>query len=210
MQSRPFGDNLVLAVRKYLNDNSLKSLGQINAEVLADIAERYYSHFQELHKKKRATKPGWSQEEIAIYEAYPRKVAPEDAVRAIRNAMQGTTGETLLESTRRYGAAVLRWPASYRYKEGRDLVPHPATWFNRGSYRDDPKEWVPAGMFTRPDDPQGGVGRVLQESHHSSLGEPALGWRERVKESEDLAIFAGRSWDTINDYYKKQIIRLSA
>lgn len=72
----------------------------------------------------------------AIYAAYPRKVAKQDALKAIRNAMKATGGARLLAATKLYGAAMAKCPL-----EERKFIPHPATWFNRGSYEDDPAEW---------------------------------------------------------------------
>ena len=73
----------------------------------------------------------------AIYAAYPRKQGRADALRAIAKAMRdGQTAERLLERAQAYAAAVGRWN-----EHDRQFVPHPATWFNRGSYDDDPKTW---------------------------------------------------------------------
>ena len=71
-----------------------------------------------------------------IYAAYPRKVAKKDALRAICNAMKTAGREKLLASTKLYAAAMAKCPL-----EERKFIPHPATWFNRGSYDDDPAEW---------------------------------------------------------------------
>ena len=71
-----------------------------------------------------------------IYAAYPRKVAKKDALKAICNAMKATGREKLLVATKRYAAAMAKCPL-----EDRKYIPHPATWFNRGSYDDDPAEW---------------------------------------------------------------------
>ena len=71
-----------------------------------------------------------------IYAAYPRKVAKKDALKAICNAMKATGRERLLVATKRYAAAMAKCPL-----EDRKYIPHPATWFNRGSYDDDPAEW---------------------------------------------------------------------
>jgi hypothetical protein len=81
-----------------------------------------------------------------IYNAYPRKVGKADAIKAIKKA-QGYTPETcskaqgryhhLLERTQAYAAATAKWSV-----DDQRFIPHPATWFNRGSYHDDPKEWV--------------------------------------------------------------------
>jgi hypothetical protein len=51
----------------------------------------------------------------------------------------------LLERTQAYAAAVAKWPAA-----DKQFIPHPATWFNRGSYDDDPKEWQRGGAAGTP------------------------------------------------------------
>lgn len=83
----------------------------------------------------------------AIYQAYPRKVGKKAALKAITAAIVGfkstrseSPASTLYEVTKAYAAAVATWPA-----KDREFVPHPATWFNRGSYMDDPREWQAKG-----------------------------------------------------------------
>jgi hypothetical protein len=72
-----------------------------------------------------------------IYEAYPRKTARQDAIKAISKAMQQCPPDKLLTSTQLYADAVAKWE-----EYDRKFVPHPATWYNRGSYEDDPATWV--------------------------------------------------------------------
>jgi hypothetical protein len=78
-----------------------------------------------------------------IYAAYPRKVGKQAAIKAIKKAIKALGGAfgkpevELLILTKQYAAAVATWPAA-----DKQFIPHPATWFNRGSYDDDPKEWV--------------------------------------------------------------------
>jgi len=105
----------------------------------------------------------------SIYAAYPRKVGKQAAIKAIKKViragkknedwmceqmgaidtdndrpMAGPTVETvLLERTKAYAAATASWPAA-----DKQFIPHPATWFNRGSYDDDPKEWVRGAAAT--------------------------------------------------------------
>lgn len=79
-----------------------------------------------------------------IYDAYPRKVGKAGALKAIEKAMRVSdrTPANLLQQTKAYAAAVKTWPPTARYTvAGVDTVPHPATWFNRGSYDDPPEEW---------------------------------------------------------------------
>lgn len=82
-----------------------------------------------------------------IYAAYPRKVGKQGAIKAIQKAIRDVGIDRLLNDVKTYAEATSRWPA-----EDRQYIPHPATWFNRGSYEDDPKEWTrnsaPASQFS--------------------------------------------------------------
>jgi hypothetical protein len=93
-----------------------------------------------------------------IYAAYPRKVGKQGAIKAIQKAAKiiGPKAtsmtrfcpyEILLERTQAFAKATASWP-----QEERHFICHPATWFNRGSYDDDPKEWerntAPASQFS--------------------------------------------------------------
>lgn len=98
---------------------------------------------------------------LAIYEAYPRHVGKIDALRAIEKALKAIgddpawlqIGEQephayLLDRVQLFAAAVTRWS-----QHDRQFIPHPATWFNRGSYADDPKEWertAPEAKVNKP------------------------------------------------------------
>ncbi len=201
-----FGLSFADALRHYLKTNNLKQ-SQLTHSIVAELADRHYLH-HEAQTKARKKKGDASPEEIAIYEAYPRKEGRGAALLAIRQALGKTTPERLKEAVTKYGLCVARWPKSYRYTEGRDLCPMPTTWFNQGRYEDDPKHWLPAGMFGRPDDrsPEA-MDSGRNAGHGPSLSEPSS-WREAVKGHEDLYIFAGRDWDTINPHYKKLIVKL--
>lgn len=75
------------------------------------------------------------QQELAesICQEYPRKVAKIDALKAIIKAMKENDPAFLLERTKAYAAAIV-------WKE-KQFIPHPATWFNKGFFNDDPEEW---------------------------------------------------------------------
>lgn len=90
-----------------------------------------------------------SDKALAIYAAYPRHVGKQAALRAIEKAARALAKPDksdrfnqvdpyafLLERTQSYAAAVAQWPA-----DEKRFIPHPATWYNRASYCDDPKEW---------------------------------------------------------------------
>lgn len=71
-----------------------------------------------------------------IYEAYPRKEAKKAALKAIERAMAERDHTVLLAATKAFASATDRWPM-----QDRQFIPHPATWFNRGSFDDDPANW---------------------------------------------------------------------
>jgi hypothetical protein len=77
-----------------------------------------------------------------IYGAYPRKVGRTAAIKAINKVPSKwrdggfAMRKHLLERTKAFAAAVQTWPESEK-----KFCPHPATWFNRGSYDDNPAEW---------------------------------------------------------------------
>lgn len=80
--------------------------------------------------------PGYILEDVkAIYNAYPRHIAPNAAYRAIAKALGFIAASELLAIVERY--------AERRRRPGNNptLTPHPATWFNAGRWKDDPHEW---------------------------------------------------------------------
>jgi len=74
-------------------------------------------------------------------------VGKQAAIKAIQKAAKSVGMDRLLQVTTLYAVATARWP-----QEDKQYIPHPATWFNRGSYEDDPKEWdrntAPASQFS--------------------------------------------------------------
>ena len=91
-------------------------------------------------KKREGTRSKNSDETVisheAIYQAYPKHVGKKAALKAIAQACKTNKPEHLLERTVSYSKDVSAWPDTER-----QFVPYPATWFNRGSYKDDPAEW---------------------------------------------------------------------
>ncbi len=89
------------------------------------------SRVQKQNKKESANKSRGECE--AIYDAYPRKVAKPEALRAIQKAIQrGTSAEVLLERAKKYATTT---DLEQRF------IPHPATWFNQERFNDDPATW---------------------------------------------------------------------
>lgn len=71
-----------------------------------------------------------------IFAAYPRKEAKSAGIGAILRALESTPADVLLRATAAYASAVAKWP-----RDQRKFIPHPATWYSRGSYEDDPTSW---------------------------------------------------------------------
>lgn len=71
-----------------------------------------------------------------IYKAYPKHVGKKAALKAIGKSLKEKNPREVLERVKAYAEAISRWPS-----DARQFVPDPATWFNRGSYDDDPETW---------------------------------------------------------------------
>jgi hypothetical protein len=69
----------------------------------------------------------------AIYAAYPRRVAPGAAKKAIAKALAKVPFVVLMDAVCEYAKAM----------HGRDpnFIPYPATWFNQGRWEDERTEW---------------------------------------------------------------------
>lgn len=82
---------------------------------------------------KKHTKPSVASllECERIYDAYPKKVAKQAALKAIRKACTQIPPDELLRRVKAFAHQMLA--------EGKDpqYIPYPATWFSRGSYDDD-------------------------------------------------------------------------
>lgn len=107
------------------------------------FCDEWLARFAASRKRVPRRKEPLSEHAGQIYHAYPRKVAPAAAMKAISTILRDgrATKEHLLAQTELYARCVTNWPRSFRYSDGRDTVPHPATFFTRGSWADDPKEW---------------------------------------------------------------------
>ena len=94
-----------------------------------------------------------------IYEAYPRKVAPDAAIKAIKksiarlvegNSKYPPMNEVLArrylwKMTAEYAAS----PAGQKSISDKDFRPYPSTWFNQGHYFDNVSEWQkPNGQYS--------------------------------------------------------------
>lgn len=73
----------------------------------------------------------------SIYEAYPKKAAKQDALRAIDKALRNVSDAVLLEAVTAYAQATATWAP-----DERQFIPNPATWFNDGRWEDDRSTWA--------------------------------------------------------------------
>lgn len=80
---------------------------------------------------KNGKQPASEDQVNALYEAYPKHVAREHAVRAIAKALKIVPFDQLLSKVREYAAA----------KAGSQFIKNPATWFNGHCWNDDPESW---------------------------------------------------------------------
>lgn len=133
------------------------------------------------YKGDRGSAAGGADVIEAIYQAYPRKKKPKPAKAAILKALRelearglppsgfNTWPDWLLWRTRAYAAERERIIKAGRSSVG--YTPHPATWFNTGSYDDD------------EDGPQAFDGG----SHGRTLAQKGVGeWKSNVPGPIDL------------------------
>jgi hypothetical protein len=112
-------------------------------------------------KKKRGV---LQTEASAIYAAYPRKIGKDAALRAItRRLEQGTPAAELLAAAEAFARATAAWPS-----DDRQFIPHPATWFNRGSFADDPREWRRAGLEKKENGGADFADRCIDTAQHAA------------------------------------------
>jgi predicted component of type VI protein secretion system len=95
--------------------------------------------FEDEQKKPRKQRITSAQVD-AIYQAYPRHIAPADAKRAIKVALQKVDYATLLARVKKYAARVRQ-----NYDQGtqtKRTTPYPATWIRAERWLDDSGEWL--------------------------------------------------------------------
>jgi hypothetical protein len=108
------------------------------------------------NRQRTAIEP--SPQQVVLYKAYPRHVAPQDAYRAIEKALKVRAFDDLL-------VAVQNWSRKCA-REGKEeqYIPHPATWFNAGRYDDE--EFKP-GYQVKPNGATNGKGNGFNRSPQS-------------------------------------------
>jgi hypothetical protein len=126
--------------------------------------------------RQRSKVTAESEQILAIYQAYPRKVARLAALKAIAKAVTYLAqwdGISPIEARRKlYKATLLYARSPDGQNPDRTKIPHPATWYNRGSYLDDPKEWHHGGFSngsvpaSKADRNMGVLAKILGEGKH--------------------------------------------
>lgn len=86
---------------------------------------------EDFKSTSKASPSEWARK---IYQAYPRHEAPKRAYKAIEKVLQRNDPAVILEVVHDYAKFVEKTKKEIRY------VPHPATWFNDGSYLQE--EWI--------------------------------------------------------------------
>jgi len=142
---------------------------------------------------------------LEIYGSYPRKVARDAALKAIEKRLdQGLDAQELLDATLAYAAATQRWEVG-----DRQFIPHPATWFNAGSFADDQREWhrgeVPPAKKEKGSDEPTWDWRRFADSMGYDLRLPWLSVMERIRK-EILAAWASASPEVRAQFEESEVL----
>ncbi len=136
---QPFASFLFSCLDEYRRESLPE--GKFSRRLWEEKVEEFHTAWHAANDKKRKVTPKVvSSDADAIYALYPRKVGPNAAKAAILRALAKVPYEVMVERVKAYAAATERWP-----KGDREFIPHPATWFNKGHYDDDPNEWHRVG-----------------------------------------------------------------
>lgn len=147
---------------------------QNNPKESCATTNHYHNHnHSDIELEARAAPETFT--DVQIYEGYPRKIARDDALNAIKRARTklSTAGEPfpsgfLMEKVKLF--------AECRKGQDPQFTPHPATWFNKGRYNDDPSEW-----------------NVQNGKHQTQRAKPTAAERGEFAEPErDLPLFKPR------------------
>ena len=119
--------------------------------------------------KNRNTHPQ-SAEDLAageIYQAYPRKVAKAEALKAIKRAMKDSPVTDLLEITKLFAAS---------QTPGSPYTPYAATWFNGKRYEDDPSAWTQVVVEVKAAVPAWKLIKDLEDEERTLSGQLTEFW----------------------------------
>lgn len=164
-----------LKVLATLERHGVPTLSKGYPKGIKTLEEKEEEKDKDQERDCKGEKPNIRTQIEAIYSAYPRKVGRDSALKAIAKAAATVPPAELLAKTKAYAAAVATWPPG-----DRQFIPHPATWFNRGSYADDPAEWTrDSAAGSRPGSPTP-ANSAAPSRAYAQLPEPACDWRAAV------------------------------
>jgi uncharacterized protein YdaU (DUF1376 family) len=136
--------------------------------------------------KKRKGRAVGSPEAEAIYALYPRKKEPDTALRAIQKRLDnGIPAADLLQATRLFAAATATWT-----QHDREFIPYPASWFNAGSFKENPADWLRSDTAKEPTRPTFTTPETARETATSlaltatTPGSGPEGWQDAMEALE--------------------------
>lgn len=124
------------AVKRFRSKRNITVIKGNNGNGLSSQAEALGIEHKQRAENTPKPSPAATDAEI-IYALYPRKQGRKEALKAIGAALRVKTHPELLEATAAFAEATRAWPAA-----DLQFIPHPATWYNRGSYDDDRTNWI--------------------------------------------------------------------
>jgi DNA-binding Lrp family transcriptional regulator len=140
-------------VRTYQNPNVPESEHRTYQNPNGDVPETGTEPdpLNQKREREKARRRFTAEQVEVIYQAYPKKRDRQDALKAISKALHEIAGRNgiadpvawLLERVQAFAAS----PAGQRGQ----YTKYPATWFNKGSFDDDPNEWSRDRTANRPD-----------------------------------------------------------
>jgi len=126
---------------------------------------RRYKHAAAHSRSRKKQKSNQDPMIRTILEAYPRRVEPAKAIRAIEKAIDRVAREKIC-SREDAGdfilAAVIKFAESPSGKKG-EYTPYPASWMNSDRFFDDPQEWWKVNTNGNGSDEQAGIIRAAAE-----------------------------------------------
>ncbi len=187
-----FGERLVTSVREYLKQNNLTSLGQINAPILKDLADRLYDHVQLVEKQDRAKKRMSGKDRSVLFDALAGacgcnpKEMPERQARACAVAVSEIIKVMPDVQPEEFAARAARYRVIYREAA---LTPSSlcAHWGECGAPNGKPFHAKPDPKKSAPPIP-----------------EPP-GWRHVIEHDSEDAMYFTAAWESIMPFYQTRI-----
>ena len=150
-------------------------------KIISELEATIEKMKQSMIAKPKTVDSAWEEK---IYQAYPRKIGKQDAVRSIKKALKHTDPHELLSKVEEYAREITRYGLNSKHKNW-NKVPHPSSWFNQQRYELDGAEWT--ACFREGD--------YFEEKKAPSISSEPQGWRDKVKEQYPSARMESYSWE---------------